>query len=551
MQRILKGGFLAGYQRAWLSADLVAGLTLAAVAIPEAMGYTKIAGMPVITGIYTVALPAAIFALIGSSRHLVVGADSASAAILFGGVATLAAPASPQYVALAGVVALITGVFLTGARLLHLGFLADFLSRTALIGFLTGVGIQVAVSQLGDMLRISTSGSVPSRIAHIAISLNQIHAATAALAITVVIFVLGLDLINPRIPAALGALILSIAATSLLHWSNDGIRTVGSIAGGLPPLGIPHISWSVFPQLIGVSASIFVVVLAQSAATSRGFAQKYHEEFDENRDLVGLAAAELMAGFSGTFVVNGSPTKTAVVDSAGGKSQVAQLVSASAAVLVLLVATGLLKSLPNAVLAAIVFTIGVKLIDYKHFTELWQLRKDEFLVGLATLLVVVIAGVEPGIVVAVGLSVLDYVRRGYHPKDAVMQPTPGSDKQLTPVAAQMGAQTQPGTLVYRFDAALFFANADYFTRRLTQLINSTPDPVHRVILDFSPVADIDYTAGKVLSAMINDLQRRKITVLFAHAGDIRNLLDRYGITNQVGANNIIAGLREALDYNPS
>ena len=537
---------LDGTTRATIVADVIAGATLAAVAIPEAMGYTKIAGMPVITGIYTLAVPVIVFALIGSSRHLVVGADSATAAIMFAALIGIAKPESGEYVALAGAIALLAAGYLLVARVLRLGFLADFLSRTALVGFLTGVGVQVALTQLPGMLGIHASGSVVNQMGKVLTSLGHIVIPSAALAILAVAVILLFERVSKRIPATLVVVAVSIIAAATLRLDQHGVAVVGSVKAGFPPIGLPHVTWGQVPGLAGVAASIFVVVLAQSAATARSFAQKREEPLSENRDLVGLAVANLAAGVTGAFCVNGSPTKTAVVDAAGGRTQLAQLVMAVIAVVVLVAATALLHFLPEATLGAVVFVIGIRLIDLGHLRELWRLRRDELALAGITALVVVLIGVEQGIALAVALSVLDFVRRAYRPRDTVMVPVAGAPDSLVPEPARPGVETLPGGIAYRFDGTLFFANADRFRQRVLDLVAAAPHPVAWVVLDLSPVADIDYSAGQVLLTLLRDLRARSVTVHLAHVEDIHDLLQRYGVFELVALADVHHGVRDAV-----
>ena len=537
---------LNGSSRATVLADVIAGATLAAVAIPESMGYTKIAGMPVITGIYTVALPAIVFALLGSSRHLIVGADSATAAIMFAALVTMAKPASKEYVALAGIVALFAAGYLLVARLLRLGFLADFLSRTALIGFLTGVGIQVALTQLPGMLGIHSSGSLIGQLTTLAGHTGQIVIPAALLALAGVAALLVMETFAKRVPGALLVVAASIVVTAVLRLDRHGVAIIGAVPGGLPPIAFPKVAWHQVPGLAAVAASIFVVVLAQSAATARSFAQKHGDDLNENRDLVGLAGANLVAGLSGTFCVNGSPTKTAVVDAAGQRTQLSQLVAAAITIAVLVVATALLHFLPEATLAAVVFVIGIHLIDYRHLAELWRLRRDEFALAIATGLVVVLVGVEAGILLAVSLSVLDFVRRAYRPRDTVIVATTDPEGQLVPHRARRGMETLPGGIAYRFDSTLFFANAEHFRSRVLGLVETAPHPVIWMVFDFSAIADIDYTAGQMLLTLLRNLGHSSISVHFAHVEDITDLLRRYDILDLVHADHIHHGVREAI-----
>jgi high affinity sulfate transporter 1 len=537
---------LAGTTRATIIADVIAGATLAAVAIPESMGYTKIAGMPVITGIYTLAVPVIVFALIGSSRHLVVGADSATAAIMFAALIGIAKPESPEYVGLAGVIALLAAGYLLVARVLRLGFLADFLSRTALVGFLTGVGVQVALTQLPSMLGVRASGSVVNQMGKVLTSLGHIVVPAAVLAVLAVAVILLFERVSKRIPATLVVVAVSIVVAAALRLDQHGVAIVGSVKAGFPPLGLPHVTWGQVPGLAGVVASIFVVILAQSAATARSFAQKREEPLSENRDLVGLAVANLAAGVTGAFCVNGSPTKTAVVDAAGARTQLAQLVMAVIAIVVLVAATALLHFLPDATLAAVVFVIGIRLVDIGHLRELWRLRRDELVLAAITALVVVLVGVEQGIALAVVLSVLDFVRHSYRPRDTVMVPLAGAPGSLVPEAARPGGETVPGGIAYRFDGTIFFANADRFRQRVLDLVGAAPHPVSWVVLDLSPIADIDYTAGQVLLTLLRDLRARSIDIHLAHVEDVHDLLQRYGVFELVALANVHHGVREAV-----
>ena len=374
---------LRGYQRSWLRTDVLAGLTLAAVAIPETMGYASIAQMPVVTGLYTVLFPTILFALLGSSRLLVVGADSATAAILASGLAGLGVstlvPGSPHWVALGSLIALVSGGLLVLARLLRLGFLGDFLSASVLIGFLTGVGIQVGVGQLPEMLGISKgSGSWLEQQAHLLSHLGETDLLSLAFAVGTIVLVLGGKRLAPKVPGAILAVVISIIVSSTLHLSARGLAVVGPIPGGFPPLGLPSgIGWSDVTRVLPTAITCFVLIIAQSAATSRSFASRHGERVDVNRDIVGLSAANLAAGLSGTFVVNGSPTKTQILDEQQARTQVANLTMAGVVLVILLFLTGVLAELPRPVLGAIVFLIAVDLIDLRGLQRVRLVRSSE------------------------------------------------------------------------------------------------------------------------------------------------------------------------------
>lgn len=533
-----------GYQKSWLGPDLVAGVTLAAISIPECMGYTKIAGTPVVTGLYTLLLPVIAFSLLGSSRHLVVAADSATAAILFAGLVGLAQPFSGQWLTLASLAALLTAGFLLLASVLRLGFLASFLSRTVLVGFLSGVGASLVLGELPDMLGVSLSQkSLLPRLWELLHDLPRFHWLTLLMSAGVLLVILPADRFAKKVPGALLAVVLAITATWLFHLDRHGLAVVGQVHAGLPVFRVPPLHTAQVLHLLPLSASLFLVVLAQSAATSRSFAQKHNETFSANRDLVALAAANALAAVSSTFVVNGSPTKTAVVDTAGGRTQVAQLATVAATLAVLLFATSLIARLPNAALAAFVFLIGVRLVDIKSLRQIYHFRRVTFAVVMATMAAVLFLGVERGISLAIVLSVVDHLRQEYHPKDVLLL---RSDAQWKVTKADAGAETAPGLLVYRFEAPLFFANADYFAARLQALVKGAPHPVKVLVLDLVSMDDIDYTAALALSKTVTHLEQQKITVALAQTEDVRTSLDRAGITQQVGTAHVFETVSDAV-----
>jgi high affinity sulfate transporter 1 len=501
--------------RAQVPAEIIAGITLAALAIPEVMGYTKISGTPVITGLYTMLIPMALFAIFGSSRHLVVGADSATAAILAAGLVGLASTGSDEYVALAGVLAFMAAGFLILARVIGLGFLADFLSRTVLIGFLTGVGIQVALGEISGMLGLKGGGhGTLEKIWNDLQQIEQINFHALAVALSVLIVIVGSEKVSKKIPGALIAVIAAIVCT----WALDlgaHVPVLGEIPSGLPHIGLPEVqwSWALIAKLAPTAFAMFVVILAQSAATSRAYAARYNEGFSENTDLVGLGLANIGAGLSGTFVVNGSPTKTQMVDSAGGRSQLSLIVTVLIVFLVLLFLTEPLAYLPEAVLSAVVFLIGVDLIDLKGMHSVFVQRRSEFWVALITALMVVFVGVEQGIVLAMVLSLIDHTRRGYRPKNMVLVPRPSGVLHAKPVATQ--AQALPGLLIYRFTHSMYYANTQQLSEEITDLVNNAQPPLRWFCIDASAVDDIDYSAGKTLRAIHELLKQKDIRLVIA------------------------------------
>jgi SulP family sulfate permease len=517
--------------------DIIAGITLAALAIPEVMGYTRIAGMPVITGLYTILIPMALYALFGSSRHLVVGADSATAAIMAAGLVGLATTASPEYVAYAGILALMAAAFLILARIIRLGFIADFLSRTVLIGFLTGVGIQVAIGQISGMLGIPGGGAglVRNLVTDLK-QLGQTNLYTLAVSIAVLAIIAGCRKIDKRIPGALIAVIGAIVVSYLVSLSSYGVAVLGTVPGGLPRIGLPvglTLNASVLGQLLPIALSMFIVILAQSAATSRAYATRYSESFSENIDLVGLGLANIGAGLSGTFVVNGSPTKTQMVDSAGGRSQLATLTTSVIVLIVLLFLTRPLAYMPEAVLSSVVFLIGVELVDAKGMLKIFVQRPVEFWVALFTALVVIFIGIEQGILLAIVLSILIHTRHGYKPKNAVLTVDGSGKEHMVPVSSH--AQAIPGLMIYRFHHSLYYANAERFSQEVLELVDSAQPPLSWFCLDATAVDDIDFSAAATLRETCKSLNEKGVRLVLAEVGeDIRRELDRSELTDLIG-----------------
>ena len=514
--------------------EIIAGLTLAALAIPEVMGYTKISGTPVITGLYTMLIPTFLFAFFGSSRHLVVGADSATAAILAAGLVGLAATGSDEYVALAAVLAVMAAGFLILARIIGLGFMADFLSRTVLVGFLTGVGIQVALGQISGMLGLKGGGhGTLQKIWNDIQQIEQINVYALAIAVSVLLVIVGSKKLSKKIPGALIAVVGAIAASWALDFEAH-MHVLGAVPSGLPHIGLPEVSWSweLIGKLVPVAFAMFVVILAQSAATSRAYAARYNERFSENTDLVGLGLANIGAGLSGTFVVNGSPTKTQMVDSAGGRTQLSLIVTVLIVLLVLLFLTGPLAYMPEAVLSAIVFLIGIDLIDIKGMQRIYHQRRSEFWVALITALMVIFVGVEQGIILAIVLSLIDHTRRGYRPKNVVLVPSETGVLRAQPVAT--GAQAAPGLLIYRFTHSMYYANSQQLAEEVIDLVNQADPPIRWFCLDASAVDDVDYSAAETLRSLFATLKEKGVRLVVAQVLDDVRERARYKLRELYG-----------------
>jgi sulfate permease, SulP family len=530
-----------------LARDALAGFQLAAMNIPQALGYTRISGTPVVTGFYTLFLPLVGFAAFGSSRYLVVAADSATAAILAGGLSTMAPLGSDRYVALASLVALLTAALLFLARLLKLGFVADFLSQTVLLGFLTGVGFQVGIAVLGDMLGVPIhSSKTVFQLGEVVRGIRGVHALTLCFSAAALVVIYGLRRLLPKFPGPLLAVAAAIWASMHFRLATKGLEIIGPVVGGLPHIHFPAVGWKDAEHLLPTAFSCLVMIVAQSAATARAYAFRHDQNLNENDDILGLSTANLAAGLSGTFVVNGSPTQTAMVESSGARGQFAQIVTAVMVGAVLLFLTGPLQYLPRCVLGAIVFLIAVRLIDLRG---LWKIRQEspgEFALAAMTAAIVVLLGVERGIVVAMVVSLLRIVHHTYRPHTGVMVKDEKGYWQTLP--ARPGTLSEPGEVIYRFGAPLFYANASLFADEVLLLAGPAPSKLRWLIVDAEAVTNVDYSAARVVRDLVRELTARGVVLAFARVHPaLRRDLDRHHITEAVGANHIFLKLHDARD----
>ncbi len=534
--------------KAPLTSEIIAGLILAAVGIPEVMGYAKIAGMPVITGLYTILFPIAIFAIFCSSRHLIVGADSATAAILSGTLVSVAAIGSPNYVALASTVALLCAVFLILARVFRLGFIADFMSRTVLVGFLSGVGVQVAVSQVSSMLGISGESGLNTipQLINVFTHLFQINIPTFILSLIVLTTIMGMRRISHKIPGALIAVVGTVIASFLFNFGRIGISILGNIPSGLPYFGMPPIDISILPSLMIAAVTCFIVILSQSTATARAFTIRYSESAEEDKDIFSLGLANGIAGLTGTFVVNGSPTKTEIVDDAGSRTQLSSLVTAAAVLIVLLFLTKPMSFLPNATLAGIVFIIGVSMIDIAHLKDIRHKVKSEYFLAIITAATVIIMGVLWGILLSITLSIILHLSHSYRPTNNIFAKNKKGVWSFEPV--KVGRSTEEGLVIYRFNRDLYFANSDKLKEEVLKLADAAEPPLKLFVLNTAGFSRVDYTSAEMFSELYHELRARKIKfALTSMLPDLKDQFDHLGLTRLIGEENIYENVFEALN----
>jgi MFS superfamily sulfate permease-like transporter len=366
---------------------------------------------------------------------------------------------------------------------------------------------------------------------------SDAHLPSLFIAIAVLVIIVGFDIAAPRFPGALLAVIGMIGASAAFHWKDQGIGVVGAVPSGLPRLALPEVTWTDITLVLPIAFSCFIVILAQSAATSRAYALRYRDNFNQNVDLIGLSLANAAAGCSGTFVVNGSPTKTAMVDTAGGRSQCSHITTALVVLMVLLFLTEPLSYLPNAVLAAIVFLVGVKLVDFRGLAEIRRWAPREFALAVVTALTVVVFGVEQGILLAAVLSLLQHVRHSYHPHIGVMVRDAGGTWRLEEPAP--GKMAEPGLVMFWFGRDLFYANAAFFAEQTRRVVEESPSPVRWLVIDATAITGLDFSAGQTLAELHQDLAKVGVVLALVQVPVERHAnLERMGLVDLIGSDRI-------------
>lgn len=528
---------IVGYQPGWLGSDVGAGLVLTALLVPQGMAYAELAGLPAVTGLYTTVLALAAYAVFGPSRVLVLGPDSALAPLIAAAVVPLAAGDPVQAVSLAAALALLTGAVCVGTGLARLGTITELLSKPVRVGYINGIAIVVLVSQLPKLLGFSTGAD--GFVAEVAavmsgVGAGRVDAIATGLGIGSLSIILMARRLSPRIPGVLVATVAATLAVSALDLSADGISVVGPLPAGLPTPALPRIGVDDLVSLGVAAVGIAVVAFADTAALSTTFAAKLGDPVDANKEIAALGAANLAAGLFQGFPMSASSSRTAVADAVGSKTQLTGVIGAVSIVGLLVFANDLLANLPSATLAAIVIVASFALFDLDEMRWLWDVRRSEFVLSLAALLGVTLAGVLEGLAIAVGLSLGNFVRRAWRPHDAVLGRIEGlrgyHDVERHPEAVQI-----PGLVIFRFDAPMFFANAQHFQRRLARVIRATGGSVRWVVVAAEPVTDIDTTAAETLREILDEFEARDIHLAFAELkGPVKDRLRTYGLYDRIG-----------------
>lgn len=536
------------YRRSWLRGDVVAGLTVAAYLVPQVMAYATVAGLPAVAGLWAALVPLAVYAALGSSRQLSVGPESTTALITGTALAPLAHGDPVRYAALAALLAVLVGAVCLAASLIRLGFLADLLSQPVLVGYLTGVALIMIAGQLGRLTGVDVDGSeFPAEVASFATGLTALHWPTVALSASALILLLVLTRLVPRWPGPLIAILITTAVVAVFGLQDAGIARVGAIPSGLPPLDFPGIGLADVRLLVIPAVGIALVAFSDNVLTARSFAARRNDRIDANAELRALGACNIGAGLSHGFPVSSSASRTALAESVGGRTQVYSLVALVVVLAVMLAGRGLLALFPTAVLGALVVYAALRLIDIPAFRRLRSFRLSEWALAVTTTLAVLVLGALYGVLAAIAVSVLELLRRVARPHDAVLGFVPGL-AGMHDVDDYPSASPLPGLLVYRYDAPLFFANAENFRQRALAAVDASTDPVQWFVLNAEANVEVDLTALDALDQLRSELHDRGIEFAMARVKqDLRDDLEAAGLVDRIGEQRIFPTLPTAVD----
>ncbi|MBO2446121.1 sulfate permease [Actinomadura barringtoniae] len=528
---------VAEYRRQWLVKDVVAGVVLTTLLVPQGMAYAELAKLPPITGLYTTILCLLGYAVCGPSRILVLGPDSSLGPMIAASIVPLAASGgdSKRAVALASTLAIMVAAIMILASVARLGFIADLISKPTMIGYLNGLALTIIIGQLPKLFgfKVDADGLLAeAREFAKGLANGKAVGAAAAVGIAGIVLVLVLQRWLPKVPAVLVMVVLAIGASVAFDLKAHGVSTVGELPEGFPPLTIPDIKMGDLGLLFAGALGIAVVSLADTISTSTAFAARTGQEVEGNKEMFGIGAANLAAGLFQGFPVSTSGSRTAVAERSGSRSQLTGVVGAVLIILMLVLVPGLFRDLPQPALAAVVITAALSLADVPGAIRLWRQRRTEFLLSIAAFLGVALLGVLPGIAIAIGLSILNVFRRAWWPYETELGRVPGLEGYHS-IRSYPDAERRPGLVIYRFDAPLFFANAKNFREEVERFARADPPPVW-IVIAAEPVTDVDTTASDELEDLDEWLNARGIRLIFAEMKDpVREKIERYGLTRTI------------------
>ncbi len=526
------------YERSWLPRDVFAGLVLTSLLIPAGMAYAEASGLPPITGLYATIVPLVVYAIVGPSRLLVLGPDSSLAPLIAASIAPLVVEDADEAIVLAGMLAIIVGGMCIVAGLARFGFITDLLSKPVRYGYMNGIALVVIVGQLPKLFGFSVDadGLLDTARAFVeGVADGETNRTALAIGMAGIAVILGFKRWKPRVPGILVSVVGATVVCALFDLAQRrDISVVGELPQGLPSFSVPDVDADDLSRLTAGAIGIALVSFADTSVLSRTFALRHGDDVDPNQEMVALGLANVAAGLFQGFPVSASSSRTPVAEQAGSRSQVTGLVGAAAIVIVLVVVPGLVRDLPDSVLAAVVITAAIGLFEVAGVRRLYHMRRSEFALSLVCFLGVALLGVIEGIFIAVGLALANFLQRAWRPYDAVLGRVDGL-KGYHDVTRYPEAKQVPGLLLYRWDAPLFFANADVFEERLLRVIAAAPSPVRRVVVTAEPMTDVDTSAADVLERLHNELAAEGIELSFAEVkSPVLDQLERYGLLELLG-----------------
>jgi len=538
---------LRSYRAPWLRFDLVAGIVLAAILVPQGLAYAELAGLPPVTGLYTTVACLVAYALLGPSRVLVLGPDSSVSPLIFAAIIPLAAGGDPATaVVLAGMLALLVGGIEIGLGVAKLGFVADLLSKEVQVGYMNGLAITIFVGQLPKLFGFSTdaSGFIAELRAFVA-GLDKTSVTTLVLGLATLALLLVMPRITTKVPAVLVAVVGATVATGALGLAQHGVKTVGTLPRGLPTPSFPWTGWGDVGPLLIAALGIVLVSLTDTIATSTSFAARRGDEVDPNQEMIGVGSANVAAGFFQGFAVSVSGSRTAVATQSGAKTQVTGLVGAGVVVVLLVFLPSLFRNLPQTALAAVVIAAAFSLVDLPAVAAFSRVRKTSLLLSLAATVGVVLLGVLQGILIAVVLSIFLFFRRSWWPPGEVL----GFDHDLGDwhdVKRHPEAEQTPGVVVYRWEAPLFFANAGMFRQHVRRLV--VRDRPRWIVLQCEAITDIDVTAADMLERLDRELNAQGVHLAFVELRTrLSDVLVRYGLFETLDRTHFYPSVARAVE----
>ncbi len=539
---------LREYQRSWLRGDLLAGVTVAAYLVPQVMAYAEVAGLPAIAGLWAAVGPLFVYAILGSSRQLSVGPESSTALMTAAAATALVAGDQQGYAEAAAALALAVSAICLICWLARLGFLANLISNPLLIGYMAGIAVLMIVSQLGKVSGIDVEGdSVLAELRYLAAHLDQVHRPTLLVAAGTFVLLVAFQRLLPRWPGPLIAMVMAAAAVAVLDLDRMGVATVGSIPRGLPPASIPDFSGIDLGTLLPAALGVTIVAYSDNIVTARAFAAKRREVVDARQEFLALGAANVGAGLFSGFPVSSSGSRTAIGNAMGSRTQLYSLVTVTILLLTVLFLGPALSAFPLAALGALVVFAALRLIDFAEFRRIARFRRSELFLALATTAAVLILDVLYGIAVAVALSILDLLRRIARPHDGILGYVPGL-AGMHDIDDYATSSQVPGLLVYRYDAPLFFANAEDFKHRALASVDAADPPVEWFLLNAEANTEIDLTGIDALEEVRQTLADHGIIFALARAKfEVRAILDATGFIDEIGEDRVFMTLPTAVN----